>query len=362
MEHYYVSSEGIQIIEPAEEFLDFLTENNQVETIRKPAVNTTGNLSGNLTEILAGILGTWQEDGFFLSICPFAEWNNFGRSLMKKEANNTDKTWGKIRLIENDEKMKTNKGFLAVRPRYERIYPNLLLTVYRDVDIQGWEYAVRFLMLSSPNLPEHLILMRTPVFEQQQLLEWVQDGLVRSASDLTNLLGRQILEHHQECMELFEDQMNSVEEGILNEPNKWQQAEIILLHKQIIGLKKSLNAHESVFSRMATLDTGKGAISWQELMKGIQRELENVRQTHELIESLREAYQTAIDNKANDIMKILTLLATILLPINLLTSFFGMNFEHMPLIHSAYGIVFFYLASLIILVVVLLMFWRKRWL
>ena len=77
---------------------------------------------------------------------------------------------------------------------------------------------------------------------------------------------------------------------------------------------------------------------------------------------MREAYQAAIDNHANDIMKLLTLLATILLPINLLTSFFGMNFEVMPLIHTPYGIVVFSVLSAIIIIVVMAYFKMKKWL
>lgn len=105
-----------------------------------------------------------------------------------------------------------------------------------------------------------------------------------------------------------------------------------------------------------------GKPSWKDLVADTQQKLENARQTHELIEILMEAYQQAIDNRANDIMKVLTLLATILLPINLVTSFFGMNFEAMPLIHSPLGMPLFFGVSVLIVTAVLILFWRKHWL
>ncbi|MFZ3371748.1 MAG: CorA family divalent cation transporter, partial [Desulfitobacteriaceae bacterium] len=191
---------------------------------------------------------------------------------------------------------------------------------------------------------------------------WAQSGILETPFNLAQALGARVLRHHQSRLEQFEDLMDSIEEVILKGPRSTQQARINLLHRQVIGLKKSLNAHQAVFTRLANLALTDSPGSWQELVQDTQRELDNVRQTHELVENLREAYQAAIDNRSNDIMKWLTLLATILLPINLMTSFFGMNFEHLPLLHESYGMLVFYLASALIATVAFVFFWKKRWL
>jgi len=67
-------------------------------------------------------------------------------------------------------------------------------------------------------------------------------------------------------------------------------------------------------------------------------------------------------NRTNDIMRALTVLTAIFLPLNLVTGFFGMNFEGLPLIHSAKGfwIVFFVMLGLG--VGMSIYFWRKRYL
>lgn len=64
---------------------------------------------------------------------------------------------------------------------------------------------------------------------------------------------------------------------------------------------------------------------------------------------------------SNDIMKVLTLVATIILPITLLTGYFGMNFDIMPFIHQPYGISVFYGLSSVIFLVVIIYFWKKKW-
>jgi magnesium transporter len=229
---------------------------------------------------------------------------------------------------------------------------------YRDLDPDGREAAIRFVLT-----PQHITILEFDHFDLQRVTDWAVSGLLKTAPDLAQLLGMDMLEHHQKRLEQFEDKMDHIEDGIMDGPQKWQLVAINALQKQIIRLKKSLNAHETIFAKLERMDKlDNGQLSWRELVAQTQRELENARQTHELVVSLRESYQMAIDNWSNDIMKVLTLLATILLPITLVTGFFGMNFEILPLIHSPYGMTSFYLFSILIIAAVLVLFWRKHWL
>ncbi|OYY52394.1 MAG: magnesium transporter CorA, partial [Polaromonas sp. 35-63-240] len=67
-------------------------------------------------------------------------------------------------------------------------------------------------------------------------------------------------------------------------------------------------------------------------------------------------------HRTNDIMRTLTAVTAIFLPLNLITGFFGMNFEFLPIIHQANG--FWWTAGLmgLIVVVVAAVFWRKQYL
>ncbi len=70
---------------------------------------------------------------------------------------------------------------------------------------------------------------------------------------------------------------------------------------------------------------------------------------------------SAQGHRTNDIMRTLTAITAIFLPLNLFTGFFGMNFEHLPLIHSTEGM-WVALALLVLLAVgILLTFWRRRY-
>ena len=203
----------------------------------------------------------------------------------------------------------------------------------------------------------NLVLLNKNSKLDQKIEHWKTGKLIHSPHDLLCLIGFESLEKIQNKIEGLESSLDNLEEEILARPDKSQQVRIFKLHRRAIKLKKQINEHLAVFIRAK-----QDAHLWNDLVMSTQAELDNARQLVELMENLREAYQASMDNKSNDIMKFLTILATVLLPINLLTSFFGMNFEEMPLIHFAYGIYIFYASILVLVAVIILVFKRKKWL
>ena len=81
----------------------------------------------------------------------------------------------------------------------------------------------------------------------------------------------------------------------------------------------------------------------------------------DLVTSALEAYLSVQSNRMNEIMKQLTLIATVMLPITFIAGVYGMNFEHMPELKWWWG----YPAALglmaVIVVVSMIWFWRKGW-
>ncbi|UWG97085.1 magnesium transporter [Dehalobacter sp. DCM] len=285
---------------------------------------------------------------FTLSLFNSAEWSNLAEHL--------------ARLPDTDDINHTLDGLPSLLQctdyRFERLNPSLFLVRYSDFDSNNKEEDIQ-LFLTRHNIT----MLKNDWIDIERIADWARRDLLRTPSDLAQLLGMTILDHHQEQLEMLEEEMNQIEEDIMENPHRRQRSQIIQLHKKILGFKKSLNAHGTIFRRLSAMDRyDNGTPSWQDLVAETQQKLENARQTHELIEVLLETYQQANDNRANDIMKVLTLLATILLPINLLTSFFGMNFQHMPLAHSTYALPVFYLISVMIIGAVLILFWKKHWL
>lgn len=81
----------------------------------------------------------------------------------------------------------------------------------------------------------------------------------------------------------------------------------------------------------------------------------------ESLAQLREAYQASIDLNLNNIMKIFTVIATIFLPLTLITSWYGMNFTFMPELHWRFGYVYVMLLSIFTAVLCVIIFKKKKW-
>ena len=76
----------------------------------------------------------------------------------------------------------------------------------------------------------------------------------------------------------------------------------------------------------------------RDVLEHIERVLGHVRRLEQSAETAVQMHFSALGHRTNDIMRTLTVLTAIFMPLNLITGFFGMNFDALPLIHSATGI------------------------
>jgi magnesium transporter len=100
----------------------------------------------------------------------------------------------------------------------------------------------------------------------------------------------------------------------------------------------------------------------RDVLEHIERVLTHVRRLEQSAENAVQMHFSALGHRTNDIMRTLTVLTAIFMPLNLVTGFFGMNFDALPLIHSATGVWVALMAMATIGLGLGLFFWRKRYL
>jgi Mg2+ and Co2+ transporter CorA len=100
----------------------------------------------------------------------------------------------------------------------------------------------------------------------------------------------------------------------------------------------------------------------RDVLEHIERVVHHVRRLEQSAETTVQMHFSVQGGRTNDIMRTLTVLTAIFLPLNLITGFFGMNFDALPLIHQQRGV--WWAISLMVLVAIslALLFWRKRYL
>ena len=81
-----------------------------------------------------------------------------------------------------------------------------------------------------------------------------------------------------------------------------------------------------------------------------------------MITSCLELYSSQLSNSMNKVMKFLTIITTIMMPLTIITGLYGMNFDNMPELHYKYGylLVIFAMAFIIISQIIIIIFFRKK--
>ncbi|NML48494.1 magnesium transporter CorA family protein [Ramlibacter sp. G-1-2-2] len=100
----------------------------------------------------------------------------------------------------------------------------------------------------------------------------------------------------------------------------------------------------------------------RDVVEHIQRVVHHVRRMEQSAETAVQIHFSAVGHRTNEIMRTLTALTAIFLPLNLIVGFFGMNFEFMPAIHNQEGLWWTVGVMATMAIALGLVFWRKRYL
>ncbi len=100
----------------------------------------------------------------------------------------------------------------------------------------------------------------------------------------------------------------------------------------------------------------------RDVLEHVERVLSHVRRLQQSAETAVQMHFSALSHRTNDIMRTLTALTAIFLPLNLITGFFGMNFDFLPLIHSTQGVWLTVVLMALVVAGLVVFFLRKRYL
>lgn len=166
--------------------------------------------------------------------------------------------------------------------------------------------------------------------------------------------------------ENISDATEKLEEVVLNSSDTNSLSEIQRLKKQLINLRRTINPLREAISLMQKEDS-------QLISKVTRRYLidvyEHIIQINESIDTHRdmvtgimELYHSGVSNRMNQVMQVLTIIATIFIPLTFVAGIYGMNFDNMPELHWKYGYFAVWGFLFIIFIIMMMYFKRKKWL
>ncbi|MGD8190906.1 magnesium/cobalt transporter CorA [Brevibacillus ginsengisoli] len=225
------------------------------------------------------------------------------------------------------------------RPKLE-IYDNHYFIVINSV-----EFANQDILLHEVNIfiGAHYIVTITkyPIQEIKQLEQEIHDEEINTADYMLYHFIDLIVKNYFGVIDDIEDLIEELEKKILVKPDNSQLNEIIGIRSEILYAKKMLGPQRDLISALnkkeLALINDRLQKYFGDILENSVKIVETFDTFRDLMGNLREAYQAALANRANETMRVFTALTTIFMPLTIVTGIYGMNFDNMPELHTRNG-------------------------
>jgi len=277
------------------------------------------------------------------------------RELLAEPLPEGTKAWIDIQGHSRDhERLLTEMGFhpLAVedtftlehQPKLEE-YDDFLFIIVRGIDsnISRGRLATLKLVcfLTETRLVTfHRASMRSVEIMRTRLRETVRSprgGLPH----LLYLIYEEMISHYFPVLEEIVSELEDLEVEIFAHPREDHLASVLRLRHHLSTLRQVMLPHRQIFNHLATggteLVNNQEALYFRDVYDEVMRLSEAIDVQREQLSSVRDTYLSVISQRTNEVMKMLTVISAILLPMTVITGIYGMNFKHMPEIQSSWG-------------------------
>jgi len=164
----------------------------------------------------------------------------------------------------------------------------------------------------------------------------------------------------------FDDSVDQMSDELFKDPTNNTLKKIYTLKNEIIHLRRTIGPQADVMSLLARGDypqiTPANSIYFRNIYDSLIRINDIVGTSRDIITGAMEAYVSVVSNRLNEIMKTLTVITTIMMPLTLIASIYGMNFKHMPELEHKFGYPSVILTMSLLTIGMLIYFKRRKWL
>lgn len=175
-----------------------------------------------------------------------------------------------------------------------------------------------------------------------------------------------IVDHYFEMMEYVGDKLENIEQEMLTNPDPVKLKELYKFRRELIYLRKSVWPLREVITKLERNECSMISEEVQPFLRDVYdhtiQVIETVESTRDILSGIVDVYLSSVSNRMNSVMKVLTIISTIFMPLAFITGVYGMNFDNMPELHTKYG--YYAVMSLCGVVVggMIIYFQRKKWL
>lgn len=270
------------------------------------------------------------------------------------------------------------------RPKLDE-HENYLFVVLRMLEINGEQNSGEQHTREQPTRGQSavnseqisFILTKNCVISFQEIPGDIFDPIrerIRSGSGRLRKLGADyllytlidaIVDHYFVIIEKIGEKVEQIEDRITASPAPMNAHEIYKLKQEMIMIRKAVWPQREVVSRLERLETPliskNTTIYLRDVYDHAVQVIDAIESYRDILSGLLEIYLASVSNRMNEVMKVLTVISTIFIPLTFIAGVYGMNFHHMPELRWQNG---YYLVLALMAAIagfMLLFFRRKKW-
>ncbi|HLZ35331.1 MAG TPA: magnesium/cobalt transporter CorA [Nitrospira sp.] len=175
-----------------------------------------------------------------------------------------------------------------------------------------------------------------------------------------------IVDQYFAVLESLGEKIESVQQTVVADPKPETLREIQALKRQLLFLRRAvwplrdvlnnLSRSESPFMQQTT------KVFFRDVHDHVVQIVDTIETLREMVSASLDIYLSSVSYRLNAVMRVLTVITTIFMPLSFIASIYGMNFEHMPELKSAWGYPMVLGVMAAVGIGMLMVFRKKRWL
>jgi magnesium transporter len=175
-----------------------------------------------------------------------------------------------------------------------------------------------------------------------------------------------VVDYYFFILEKIGDDIEVLEEDLIESPDKKTMHTLHNMKREMIFLRKAVWPIRELINNLerseTTLIKPSTDIYLRDLHDHAVRVIDTVETYRDLLSGMMDIYLSSVSNKMNEVMKVLTIITTLFVPVTFIAGVYGMNFDNMPELHSQWGYAITWAAMLTIIISLLFYFRKKEWL
>ena len=175
-----------------------------------------------------------------------------------------------------------------------------------------------------------------------------------------------VVDNYFVILERFGEKIESMEEEVVGDPTEKTVQQIHSLKREMIALRKSIWPLRELIGGIqkseSSLINETTDVYLRDVYDHTIQIIDTIESFRDTVSGLLDIYLSSLSNKMNAVMKVLTIIATLFIPLTFVAGIYGMNFEYMPELKVRWGYGAVWLVMITIAVIMLFYFRRKKWL